>query len=155
MIEVHDLVTRQLNRGLDADAGATKPTQRLLRHCILKAASACERLCPLVIEARGNIHYGPQVRPAMSGSPSSPRTPPSGGRAGNASRYPVGCGIDEFWQQSRGERPHENGSLNSRFNLLCGGFGHLPRLVREQHERLAPIGSDVEPVSAVCNVHAP
>jgi len=26
---------------------------------------------------------------------------------------------------SYGERPHENGSLDSSFNLLCGGFGRF------------------------------
>jgi hypothetical protein len=65
MIEVYDLVTRQLDRGLDADGGATPPTRRLLRRCISKAASECEQLCPLVIVPGNvcNIHYGPQVPP--------------------------------------------------------------------------------------------
>src|SRR5262249_5765321 len=53
---------------------------------------------------------------------------------------------------SLGERLHENGSLDSRFNLLCGGFGRLRRFVREQHERLTSIRGDVEPVS-VTPVH--
>jgi hypothetical protein len=57
---------------------------------------------------------------------------------------------------SYGERPHENGSLDSSFNLLCGGFGRLPRFIRKQHKRLVPARDDVEPVSerTVSNPHA-
>ena len=42
---------------------------------------------------------------------------------------------------------HENGSLDSSFNLLCGGFGRFPRFIRKQHERLVAARADVEPVS--------
>jgi hypothetical protein len=57
---------------------------------------------------------------------------------------------------SYGERPHENGLLDSSFNLLCGGFGRLPRFIRKQHKRLVPARGDVEPVSerTVSNPHA-
>ncbi len=47
---------------------------------------------------------------------------------------------------SHGVRLHENGSLDRRFNLLCGGFGLLLRFVLKPDERLAPVGGDVEPV---------
>src|SRR5262249_9935583 len=55
---------------------------------------------------------------------------------------------------SYGERPHEDGSLWSCCNLLCGGFGRLLLVVCKQHERLLLLRGDVEPVSdAVRNAH--
>jgi hypothetical protein len=61
MIEVYDLVTQQFDRGFDADRRMMAPMRRLLRRCVPIAASECERLFPLVIEAPGNIRYGPQI----------------------------------------------------------------------------------------------
>src|SRR5262245_11120144 len=46
---------------------------------------------------------------------------------------------------SLGEQLHENGSLQSRCNLLCGGFGRLLRFVRKRHERLALLRSALNP----------
>jgi hypothetical protein len=55
---------------------------------------------------------------------------------------------------SRREWFHENGSLKSRWNLLGGGFGSLPRSVCKHYERLELIRGDVEPVSdAARNAH--